>query len=189
MATEIATLFGSALAAREASSVAPCDDSPAARIERFRERLTTEQQLFAEQYCETLDAVACYRLAYDCKQLTPASVHMRAYALLDKWFIREYMSAVCEADGIDAVLCTRAEIMERLKEIMANGSDKERVRAAEILLGQLVKPDPPGGNTLNVQVNINERPGLSRSKLDEIRTMVLGVPTRNTSVADKEGTE
>lgn len=189
MATERAelVLVGSALAA--ASKDSQCDSSAAGRLARLGERLTETQRLFCEQYVELGDAETSYRLAYGFSGSAEA-LRIRAYALLDKWWIREYMSAICESENIDAVLCTRAEVIHSLKDMMANGTDRERVKAAELLLSEL-RLEVEGGAPSMVNITVNggggvDAAGITKTKISQLRAKVLGLPASNYSVATEK---
>lgn len=142
------------------------EETPAEKLERFRAKLTYEQRFFCEYYIATQDAPRAYKQAYDTHN--PG----RAYALLEKWYIVDYIQALGDT-GVDGLLLTRAEIISTLRDVMRKSGteDRDRIRAAEVAakvtgLGAPKKVEHSG------EVKTK---GLSDEQIQDLRSKLLGL--------------
>lgn len=149
------------------------------KLERLRALLSYEQRTFCEQYLLTLDPVDSYQKAFNCKRKSAN----HGYVLLEKWYIKEYLSALMEVENPTDALLTKAECLVTLREIMRDPSTRPgtKVRAVEVAL-----------RAIGVDVD-NERPriqqifvGFSEEQLAKIRSQLLGFDeTEKVSVSDR----
>lgn len=144
----------------------PCDlESQEQKLDRLRSRFTPEQRLFADSYLDSGDCEDAYEKAYGKHNRS------RAYALLDSWYIRDYIAAVLETENSDAHLITRSEVLSELHRAMVGAEkDADRIKAAEVLLRECGTPAPPTHQT-TVQIAV----GMTPDKISEIRK-TLGIP-------------
>lgn len=159
-------------------------DSPAEVAKRLEDFLTIEQKLFCAQYCDSNDVIAAYSLAYDCSAYTPDAVRKRAYALLNRWYIREYCAAIVGCEAIDDVLCTRAEVLDNLRSMLRSGKSQDRIKAAEILLAHLAPATQKIEHTHRLGAPEAAKTSV-RTAVDRLRAEVIGLPLTNYTVEDK----
>jgi hypothetical protein len=157
------------------------EETPREKLARLRARLSTEQRMFCEYYLDDLDAAEAYKKAFDMK--TTKAARRRGYALLNRWYIQDFIACMLEADDPNEALVTKSEVVSTVRDIMHFSlEDKDRLAAAGLLMKYL------GLDVKRVQgIGADGKPidpprpqlfvGLSTDQVREIRTKILGVDT------------
>lgn len=151
------------------------------RLQRLRSRLSVEQRTFVERYMLTHDPLGAYREAFPDEHLSARALRSKAYSLLERWYIKDYMAAMLDdEDGSpESLILTRAEIIGTLAGILRNGSarDEDRIRACQVaakIMGaeaperKHVEVTGKGGGPVEVR-------GLTTERVYQIRAVLMGV--------------
>ena len=157
------------------------EETPREKLVRLRARLSVEQRMFCEYYLDDLDVSEAYKKAFGTK--TTKAARARGYALLNRWYIQDFIACMLEADDPNDVLITKSEVVTTVRDIMRYGlEDKDRIAAAALLMKYL------GLDVKRVQgIGADGKPvdpprpqlfvGLSTDQVREIRSKILGVDT------------
>ncbi len=161
------------------------DETAAEKCERLRQRLSVKQRRFCEEFLKTQDAAVAYAKAYGSDEddekrallSRPSKLAPRAFALLERWYIKDYCAALLEGSDVQELLVTRAEVLHTLADRMRNaGEDKDRIRAAEIVgkfIGittvKRVEVTGAGGGPVKAEL------GLDLKQIHKLRADFLGV--------------
>lgn len=163
------------------------EETPGEKLERLRTRLTVEQRRFCEEFLATQDPSTAYAVAYGKTDLKGLSA--RAFSLLERWYIKDYCTALLEDDGdLLELVVTKTEVMHTLADRMRNsGEDKDRIRAAEVLgkflgLGNVKKVELTGKDGGPVKTNL----GLSAEQIHHLRANFIGVDPEHYPKGDSE---
>lgn len=173
--------------ASEDKPMTSAEETPGERLDRLRARLSVQQREFVELYLADLDVGEAYSKAFDMK--TARAARARGFALLDKWYIQDYIAAMFESNDSRDALVTKSEVITVLRDIMRGDvttEDKDRIAAAA-LLGKYLGLDikrvaavTPDGKAAPVPVFV----GLTDRQVLEIRSKILGVDTTSTESDD-----
>jgi hypothetical protein len=155
------------------------EETPREKLARLRARLSVEQRMFCEYYLDDLDAAEAYQKAFGTK--TTKSARSRGYALLNKWYIQDFIACMLDAADPNEALVTKAEVVTTVRDVMRFAlEDKDRIAAAALLMKYL------GLDVKRVQgIGADGKPidpprpqlfvGLSNDQVREIRSKILGV--------------
>lgn len=143
------------------------DETHGEKLIRLRDRLSEKQRTFVEQYMLTMDVDFAYSKAYS----SSSGAKSRGYALMEKWYINDYMAALAETD-VESLLLTKMEIVNTLAGILRNGEakDQDRIRACEVaakVKGISVKKVEHSGAVATG--------GLTPDNIQQLRAEFLGV--------------
>lgn len=102
--------------------------------------LTPKQENFCLAYLETGNASEAYRRSYDAENMKSATIHSRAYELLDNSEIAARLAELNQA-AVTAAVMTRQEALEKLSAL-ARTDLKDLVEFGEYALGEDAEGNP-----------------------------------------------
>jgi hypothetical protein len=160
------------------------EETPGEKLSRLRDLLTYEQRVFCEEYCKSLDPPKAYTVAFG------KSNTGQGYALLKRWYIKEYLAALTECDDPADALLTKEECLVTLRDIIRNPDVKPgtKIRAVEVAfkglgIGDTLRHTGPDGKSPPTFV------GLTKVHILQIRSGIMGIRAPiETSIVEKPST-
>ena len=130
--------------------------------------LTPKQENFCLAYLETGNASEAYRRSYDAENMKPATIHSRAYELLDNSAIAARLAELNQA-AVTAAVMTRQEALEKLSAL-ARTDLKDLVEFGQYELGQ----DDEGNPVIQSSWKIKDSALQDPVKLSAISELTAG---------------
>lgn len=109
--------------------------------------LTPKQERFCIEFFKGGNASKAYRIAYDADKMTPGSISVRAFELLENSKITVRLDEL-KSKVVKKAMITKEMIIDRLSEIGTEG-DKDRV-AAYKQISKMLGFDAPTQQEINI---------------------------------------
>lgn len=147
-------------------------ETPTEILERLRARMDVRERRFVEEFVQTGDSDASYKLAFNVQTGTAG----RVARLLGKWYVQDYLRAYTKkADPLDLQIGS-SEVLEHLASILrGTGEDSDRIASARVI-NKMRGYDAPKVVKVDQKTDVRVSGGLDITQRSHMRD-AIGIPT------------